>query len=245
MPVGRNDPCPCGSGKKYKRCCIDAASAETYPEKIHPIILVNTVSDYGTPKADEAFFTNNPLPLPDEAMSAPRLLYSCLLRPEVEALAGDVARSFISRGKGERSKIERTNNAAGLIAILKQDPDPLNHRVLMDKLLDLREATVPMLIAELGQVQNDCFVEQAIRIIYESKIDCSSALLKLIASSAIDVYALSLICMVLGMMGCQEALKPLWDRFHFFKERYPKENFSQGPWLGLYELVHPAEKEGA
>ena len=21
--VGRNDPCPCGSGKKYKRCCID------------------------------------------------------------------------------------------------------------------------------------------------------------------------------------------------------------------------------
>src|SRR5258706_244770 len=21
MAVGRNDPCPCGSGKKYKRCC--------------------------------------------------------------------------------------------------------------------------------------------------------------------------------------------------------------------------------
>ena len=21
--VGRNDPCPCGSGKKYKHCCID------------------------------------------------------------------------------------------------------------------------------------------------------------------------------------------------------------------------------
>jgi preprotein translocase subunit SecA len=20
--VGRNDPCPCGSGKKYKRCCL-------------------------------------------------------------------------------------------------------------------------------------------------------------------------------------------------------------------------------
>lgn len=22
--VGRNQPCPCGSGKKYKRCCIDS-----------------------------------------------------------------------------------------------------------------------------------------------------------------------------------------------------------------------------
>ena len=21
LKVGRNDPCPCGSGKKYKRCC--------------------------------------------------------------------------------------------------------------------------------------------------------------------------------------------------------------------------------
>jgi len=22
--VGRNDPCPCGSGKKYKKCCLNA-----------------------------------------------------------------------------------------------------------------------------------------------------------------------------------------------------------------------------
>ena len=22
MEVGRNDPCPCGSGKKYKKCCL-------------------------------------------------------------------------------------------------------------------------------------------------------------------------------------------------------------------------------
>ena len=25
--VGRNDPCPCGSGLKYKRCCLRAARA--------------------------------------------------------------------------------------------------------------------------------------------------------------------------------------------------------------------------
>jgi uncharacterized protein YecA (UPF0149 family) len=22
LKVGRNDPCPCGSGKKYKKCCL-------------------------------------------------------------------------------------------------------------------------------------------------------------------------------------------------------------------------------
>jgi SEC-C motif len=28
MKVGRNDPCPCGSGKKYKHCCVIAESME-------------------------------------------------------------------------------------------------------------------------------------------------------------------------------------------------------------------------
>jgi preprotein translocase subunit SecA len=23
--IGRNDPCPCGSGKKFKRCCVGRA----------------------------------------------------------------------------------------------------------------------------------------------------------------------------------------------------------------------------
>jgi hypothetical protein len=27
--IGRNDPCPCGSGKKYKKCCLMNASAQT------------------------------------------------------------------------------------------------------------------------------------------------------------------------------------------------------------------------
>ena len=28
MPTaGRNDPCPCGSGKRYKRCCLDKDQA--------------------------------------------------------------------------------------------------------------------------------------------------------------------------------------------------------------------------
>ena len=25
--VGRNDPCPCGSGKKFKKCCLPRVSA--------------------------------------------------------------------------------------------------------------------------------------------------------------------------------------------------------------------------
>lgn len=30
--VGRNDPCPCGSGKKYKQCCLSKGASA--PKKI-------------------------------------------------------------------------------------------------------------------------------------------------------------------------------------------------------------------
>jgi DNA-binding SARP family transcriptional activator len=32
--VGRNDPCPCGSGKKFKRCCIARVEAEARVERV-------------------------------------------------------------------------------------------------------------------------------------------------------------------------------------------------------------------
>src|ERR1043165_2917198 len=28
MKISRNDPCPCGSGKKYKKCCLPAAATD-------------------------------------------------------------------------------------------------------------------------------------------------------------------------------------------------------------------------
>jgi len=33
--IGRNDPCPCGSGKKYKRCCL-ATDAEAQTRALAP-----------------------------------------------------------------------------------------------------------------------------------------------------------------------------------------------------------------
>ena len=29
MKLSRNDPCPCGSGKKYKQCCLQLAVVQT------------------------------------------------------------------------------------------------------------------------------------------------------------------------------------------------------------------------
>ncbi|MEW6755719.1 MAG: SEC-C metal-binding domain-containing protein [Candidatus Latescibacterota bacterium] len=42
MTVGRNDPCPCGSGKKYKKCCLLADQARSDPLTLR---LINRSSE--------------------------------------------------------------------------------------------------------------------------------------------------------------------------------------------------------
>ncbi len=40
MKIGRNDPCPCGSGKKFKKCCNDLSKFQPKsPEKTAQITL--------------------------------------------------------------------------------------------------------------------------------------------------------------------------------------------------------------
>ncbi len=36
MKIGRNDPCPCGSGKKFKHCCIDKPEYKWEPPQAMP-----------------------------------------------------------------------------------------------------------------------------------------------------------------------------------------------------------------
>ncbi|MEA3362128.1 MAG: SEC-C metal-binding domain-containing protein [Thermodesulfobacteriota bacterium] len=37
MKIGRNDPCPCGSGKKYKKCCLLTEQSRPVPESIDDV----------------------------------------------------------------------------------------------------------------------------------------------------------------------------------------------------------------
>jgi hypothetical protein len=34
MKAGRNDPCPCGSGKKYKHCCVNKSASVPILQKL-------------------------------------------------------------------------------------------------------------------------------------------------------------------------------------------------------------------
>jgi len=231
--ISRNDLCPCGSGKKFKRCCLDAGLLNNRGKKlVRDVISPFEIKDGGEPQVDESFFQQNPI----RQLSAQRMIYSDVMDPWVEPMISHWVRQTLSRGEEEERKINATDDPVELIAILKARPDRLHHHLLIGKILERGQVAIPLLIEELPQAQEDCFIELAARILGGSPMNCTYEIERLIQSTPLDAYLLSLLCLVLGIIGGPEALKLLWDRFHFFKEKYPKENYSQGPLLGLWEL---------
>lgn len=239
MRVGRNDPCPCGSGKKYKKCCLEkdeAAKPALHPGSEVERVAPGSIGDYGTPDLSEEFFAAHSI-----EFSPARILNNIMHAPEIATLVTDFVRERIPRGEDELRRIEQAESAAELVEIMKQKPEPLNHEALIRRALELSDETVPLILAALEEPQFASFVELAAQIIYRSRRDVSSELLALVARPAPSAHALSLVCMLLGMFGVEQARKPLWDCFHFSRERFPQRNYEQGPLIGLYELKERSE----
>ena len=192
------------------------------------------IKDYGSPKLSKDFFDKNPF----KELSAARMLYSLLLYSEsgIDQLALKIARRFVKkRGEEEAKRINKETKLENLIKMMEQKPDPINHSMLKKRILSFREIAIPKIIEKLRDNQDDTFVELAIQIIYESKIDCSSHLLGILDSIK-DHYTLSLVCLLLGLIGPKEAIQPVWNYYHFLKDKYFQKNYEQGPLLALYEF---------
>ena len=257
--IGRNERCPCGSGRKYKRCCygvsmdvepVDQRISQDYDgieyrdpvlgdsmdiESVdHQITQDYDEIDYGEPVLDDVFFDSNVL----TEFSSHRLLYSILLVPDIDDFARKITTQFITRGKEEERAIEETEDVNELVRIMRNTPDPLNHVGLISKLLRFKEAAVPIIIEELKRPQNDAFVELAVRVIHGSGKDYSNDVLEIITKYHKNAYGLSQLCMLLGFYKNIRSEKVLWDYFHFFKDHFEAEEYWGGPLLGLIELHH-------
>ncbi len=64
MTVGRNDPCPCGSGKKYKKCCLGKGQATTPAAPASPAIPPASVSPRRARATPQPLPNLPPLPPP-------------------------------------------------------------------------------------------------------------------------------------------------------------------------------------
>lgn len=232
--VGRNQPCPCGSGKKYKKCCDgkNIISNHRNPKVSHFILPPHDMIDYGDPSINESFFQKNTV----HEISAPRLLYSNLLMPELEIAVSKVTNQLIDRGKDEASLIERTDDINELINILNEGPDQLNRVTLRMKLLERRKDAIPLIMKGLQKQQRSAFAEIAIEIIHATGEDYSNEIIEIIEHYQRNAYVVSLLCMMLGFYKNDRSKKLLWDYYHYFKEHSPDETYSDGPLLGLEEM---------
>lgn len=234
IKIGRNEACPCGSGKKYKKCCLgkNIDLKATNFENICHFLPSDEEIDYKDPILSDAFFETNKV----HEISAPRLLYSCLLYPEIESMVSTVSNAIIDRGKEERAIIISTEDIRALLDVMDRKPDPLNHRILMKKISSKKEISIPLILEELKQPKSEAFVELSVRIIHASGIDCSDQIIDLITKHHRGAYAISLLCMLLGFYENTKSEKVLWNYYYFFKEHFPGEPYSDGPLLGLIEI---------
>jgi len=146
------------------------------------------------------------------------------------------ANMLIDRGKDEKKVIKKTNDIEGLIQIMKSWPDTLNHALLKKKILKLKDSAIPLILEELKLPQRSDFHELAVHILHRAKIDCSEKIIDVIKNHQKSAYAVSLLCMLLGFYDHEETNKLLWDYFHYFKEKFNDETYSDGPLIGLLEI---------
>jgi len=232
--IGRNEPCPCGSGKKFKKCCYGNSDLLKYvrnkKEKRHIVPSYNEI-DYGAPKIDQNFYNDNQL----HDLSAVRLLYSGLLMPEIEEFVAEKMNMISDRSYGETLKIKETDDIRLLLDIMSQNPDNLNHILIKDKLLKIKDISIPMILDELKKKKNTVFFELSVKILHDSNVDCSDDLIEIITNHQTDAYGVSLLCMLLGFYENERSEKILWNYYHFLKDNFNNETYCDGPLLGLIE----------
>jgi hypothetical protein len=78
--IGRNDPCPCGSGKKYKKCCLPKDEEKERLEREHENV---------TDVTDEYFSTKEYI----EESSYPIIMFDLLLL-EMLNIIGEILQSY-------------------------------------------------------------------------------------------------------------------------------------------------------
>jgi len=134
-------------------------------------------------------------------------------------------------------RIINADNVKSLIEIMRSNPDPINHEPLMKNLVRDREQAVPMMLRELKEPQNDSSVELSARILHRTGTNYSKDIIDIIKSgNNRRTYAISVLCVLLGFYDNDQSEKLLWDYYHYMKNTYPNDTYSDGPLLGLIEI---------
>ena len=138
--IGRNDACPCGSGKKYKRCCLTAQVAVANPDAAttaaniaNPVVGGDDICDCCLEDLEQRADRALDLILDGHVDDAEAIAHD-LMRDFPREVEGIDLLSMVSEARGERERAAELLRRA--IAIVRVHPHhDAETRVLMHQRL--------------------------------------------------------------------------------------------------------------
>ncbi len=216
MKISRNDPCPCGSGKKHKKCCgasdvatIPAFTAEYFQKRIG---------------------TND--------FSAYSLMHAKLTNPELARLAHQEAQR-ISPSNPQIIEQIRSCKSAREVLDLKQTIGIgiANTPFLLEKLMEFPTDSCSELSKDILQIQDDGTFEFMVTALYHCGFKDSQLLAQWVDANSRNPYHQALLGLLWGCIGTKDSIPQVWNLSEDLRIRYPKENYWKGPLMGLWELT--------
>ncbi len=120
---------------------------------------------------------------------------------------------------------------------MKNDPDVVNHTILVKKILGLQDETIPLILNELKRWQTKTFFELAVRILDQAKVDLEEEIIDIILNYQRNAYAVSILSLLLGFYKERnKSVALLWNLLHYFREYYPGKSYADSPLFALKEM---------
>ena len=192
MKAGRNDPCPCGSGKKYKKCCLTKdqeatskqASASLSPETTHTqaVMPITPKRDVPVPPPDPIYERGSALfkKFKSQSGEARIAIFHEALDDE-EVMTDDLASEMLDNLRSDAvASGDRLRFAKCVDAYRERRPEEYAKgalyylsSLLEDALVEGRQEDVPILarqLAELAESNIDIFNPALERLRYHGQL---------------------------------------------------------------------------
>ena len=137
--------------------------------------------------------------------------------------------------EAERLKIMETDDPATLVEFARKIVEMPNHRILISKILQLEDQTLPILLRRFRTCSVDHFIEIAVRVFVEADRKYVQQLREMYSQIRAP-YAQAGACLVFGMCGMKEEIPFLLKEYERFQKEHAKETFDQHPLMALYIL---------
>lgn len=216
MKVSRNDPCPCQSGKKYKKCC--GAPQES--------ILPNFTENYFQYKLGNQSFTPY------------SLMLTQMMHPEMDRMAFQEAQRLAPTDSVLFEQIRLLKTPRDVLDFKKQpNSNSSINSLLLDRLLEHPQATCLEIEKDMPSVLRDGVFEFLVKALYFCGFKNTGLIRSWIENKNGKPYQQAMLGLLLGCVGEPDDTPFLWLWSESLRIQYPKETYWQGPLMGVRELM--------